>query len=279
MNRLMYIPAFAIIIAACTDNSKQVQQLQALHVQDSLLTRQAQQKDSAITSYVKTLDEIQNNIDSIKSKEKIITLAGKNGEPPHSVIDDIKALDARVVRENRKIYMLERKLKKEDKKDYDLQKMIKHLTAELAEKDAQIADLQTKLAQSNASLKTVTQQFDDSIMVIHKQREEIDAMRSVINTVYYAIGTEKELKKEGLITKEGKVIGLGGATELKSDLNIEHFTQADMTKLNAIPINGKLEKLLTNHPASSYNITGDTLHITNPASFWNQSKYLVIVIK
>lgn len=275
----MYIPAFAIVLAACSDNSKQVQQLQALHVQDSLLTRQAQGKDSAITSYVKTLDEIQNNIDSIKSKEKIVTLSGKNGEPPHNVVDDIRALDARVVRENRRIYYLERKLRKEDKKDYDLQRVIKHLTAELVEKDAQIADLQTKLAQSNTSLKTITQQFDDSIAVIHKQREEINAMRSVVNTVYYSIGTEKELKKEGLITKEGKVIGLGGATELKADINTEHFTQADMTKLNAIPLNGKLEKLVTNHPASSYKISGDTLHITDPASFWNQSKYLVIVIK
>jgi len=87
------------------------------------------------------------------------------------------------------------------------------------------------------------------------------------------------LKKEGLVTKEGKVIGLGGATELEAGLTTDHFTQADMTKLNAIPINGKLEKLVTNHPASSYNVSGDTLHITNPASFWNQSKYLVIVIK
>jgi chromosome segregation ATPase len=275
----MYISAFAIVLAACTDNSKQVQELQTLHIQDSLLTRQAQGKDSAITSYVKTLDEIQNNIDSIKSKEKILTLSGKTGEQPHSIVDEIKTLDQRIVWENRRIYQLERKLKKEDKKDYDLQKVIKHLTAELAEKDAQIADLQTKLAQTNASLKTVTQQFDDSITVIHKQREEIDAMRSTINTVYYTIGTEKQLKEENIVTKEGKVIGLGGATELQAGANNDHFTQVDMTKLNAIPLKGKFEKLVTIHPESSYNVSGDTLHIIDAANFWNHSKYLVIIVK
>lgn len=278
MNKLIYIAGFSTLLVACTDNSKQVQQLQALHAQDSLLTAQAQQKDSAIVSYVKTLDEIQNNIDSIKAKEKILTVSGSK-EPPQDIVSEIRALDEKVVKENRRVYLLERRLRKADKKDYDLQKVISHLTKELAEKDAQIADLQAKLSQSDASIKMLTQQFNDSIAVIHKQREEIDAMRSVVNTVYYSIGTEKELKKEGLITKEGKIIGLGGATELKPGFNTDHFTQADMTKLTAIALGGKLEKIISNHPADSYNVSGDTLKITNPTSFWSESKYLVIVVK
>jgi hypothetical protein len=278
----MYIPVAAILITACTDNSKQVQQLQALHAQDSLLTLQSQQKDSAIVNYVKTLDEIQNNIDSIKSKEKILSLS-KGGEPPHNIVADIRNLDERIVRENRRIYQLEKRLKKEDKKDAGLEKVIKHLTKELAEKDAQIGDLQTKLAASNASLQTITEQFNDSIAVIHKQREEISAMRSSINTVYYSVGTAKELKKEGVITKEGSIIGVGGATELKSGFDNSHFTEGDMTKLQDIAINGKFSRVITNHPAGSYKVSGskssDTLHIIDPASFWSESKYLVIVIK
>jgi len=282
MNKLMYIPLAAIIITACTDNSKQVQQLQALHLQDSLLTRQTQQKDSAITNYVKTLDELQNNIDSIKSKEKIVSMSD-GGEPPHNLVADIKALDSRIVRENRRIYQLERKLRKEDKKDLDLENVVKHLTKELAEKDAQIVDLQRELATSNSSLKTITEQFNDSIAVIHKQREEINAMRTMVNTVYYTIGTSKELKKQGIISKEGSIIGIGGATELKSDIDNSKFTQGDMTKLHVIPINGKFSRLITNHPAGSYKISGnknsDTLNITDLSAFWGESKYLVIVVK
>lgn len=277
MNKLIYIPVFALIMTACSDNSKQVQQLQALHIQDSLLTRQTQQKDSAIENYVKTLDEIQNNIDSIKSKEKILSVG--NGEKPANIVSEIRNLDERIVRENRRIYHLEWRLRKEDRKDYGLERVIKHLTKELAEKDAQIADLQTKLATSNSSLKMITEQFNDSITVIHQQREEISAMRSVVNTVYYYLGTEKKLKKEGIITKEGRVIGLGGATELKSGFNSSLFTEGDMTKLTAIPLNGKFGKLVTNHPSGSYKISGDTLHITDPTSFWSESKYLVVQIK
>lgn len=278
MNKLMYIPVVALLMTACTDNSKQVQQLQAMHVQDSLLTHQTQQKDSAIENYVKTLDELQNNIDSIKSKEKILSVTN-GGEPPHNIIADVKALDERIVHENRRIYILEKKLKKEDKKDVGLEKVIAHLTKELAEKDAQIADLQTKLSVSNNSLKAITEQFTDSIAVIHTQREEINAMRSSINTVYYTLGSMKELKKQGIITKEGSIIGLGGATELKNGFNNSYFTQGDMTELKDIPLNGKLSKLISNHPGTSYKISGDTLHIIDPSSFWSKSKYLVIVLK
>jgi hypothetical protein len=272
----------AVIITACSDNSKQLQQLQALSTQDSLLARQAQQKDSAIVSYVKTLDEIQNNIDSIKAKERIVSMS-KGGEPPHNIIDDMKALDARIVWENRKIYLLEKKLKKEDKKDIDLDKVIKHLTKELAEKDAQIADLQKKLSESDASLRTITIQFNDSISVLHKQREEMDAMRTVVNTVYYTLGTSKELKKHGIVSKEGSIIGIGGAMELKSDVNGAYFVEGDIRRLLSIPLSRKFERLITTHPSGSYKVSGrnnsDTLQITDPASFWSESKYLVIEVK
>ncbi len=281
MNRLFYIPIIAVIMTACSDNSKQIQQLQALSRQDSLLALQAQQKDSSIVSYVKTLDEIQNNIDSIKEKEKIVSLSG--GEPPHNIIDDIKTLDSRIVRENRKIYQLEKKLKKEDKKDEDLQNVIKHLTKELAEKDIEIASLQRKLAESDASLKMVTQQFNDSIALIHRQREEMNAMRSVVNTVYYTMGTSKDLRKHSIITKEGSIIGIGGAKELNPDVDNSNFIKVDMTRLRSIPLDNKFEKLITSHPSGSYKISGsnnsDTLYINDPPSFWSESKYLIIEVK
>ncbi|HXP50162.1 MAG TPA: hypothetical protein VN922_09425 [Bacteroidia bacterium] len=281
MNKLVYIAIAAVTITACSDNSKQVQQLLALSRQDSILTRQAQQKDSSIVSYVKTLDEIQNNIDSIKAKEKIVSLSG--GEPPHSVIDDIKILDSRIVWENRKIYQLEKKLKKEDKKDIDLQNVIKHLTKELTEKDGQIAELQKKLAESDAALKTISQQFNDSIVVIHRQREEINAMRSMVNTVYYTLGTSKDLRKHGVITKEGSIIGIGGARELNPDVDNSNFVKGDMTRLHSIPLDRKFVRLVTSHPSGSYKVSGnknsDTLYINDTPSFWSESKYLVIEVK
>jgi chromosome segregation ATPase len=282
MNKVFFALITAIVLVACNDDSKQqLQQLQTVMKQDSIMAGRTQQKDSEIVSYVKTLDEIQNNIDSIKAKEKIITASGN--EPPHTIINDIKLLDSRIVMENRRIYQLEKKLKKEDKKDADLEKVIKHLTKELAEKDVQIADLQTKLAESNTSLKNITSQFNDSIAVIHKQREEISAMRSLVNTVYYTSGTFQELKKQGVITKEGSIAGIGGAAKLTANVNESVFAKSDMNGLKFIPLRRKFRKMVTNHPTDSYKISGlgllDTVYINDPVSFWYKSKYLVIEVK
>ena len=281
MNTLKYMLIASVFFTACSDNSKQMQQILALSAQDSIMVQLAKQKDSAIVSYVKTLDEIQNNIDSIKVKEKILSVSGN--EPPKSIIEDIKTLDNRIVFENKKVFQLEKRLKKEDKKDADLEKVIQHLTKELVEKDSQIAELQTKLSESNASLKRITAEFNDSIAVIHRQREEISAMRSAVNTVYYMLGTFKDLKKHGIITKEGSIIGIGGASELKTGFNNTSFARADMTKLHDILLQHKFSKLITTHPLDSYKISGtgnsDTLHITDPMAFWSESKYLVIEVK
>ena len=61
----------------------------------------------------------------------------------------------------------------------------------------------------------------------------------------------------------------------------DYFTTADMRKLRDIPFDSKKAKLLTKHPAGTYEMQKDnegyiTLVITNPESFWSLSRYLVV---
>src|SRR6185312_9368857 len=247
------------------------------------LAAQSQKKDSAISSYITAFNDIQDNLDSIKAKEKIVS-AKTPGEPlSTNAVADIKALDKLIIKNKREINRLEARLKKMNTKDAGLEKMVAKLTKEVTEKDAEIAELQAKLAAANASLATLTQQFNDSVTVINKQRAEINAMRIEVNTVYYAVGTTKELKEKGLIDKKGGVLGIGRTAELNPEVSTSSFTKGDMVTLHTIPLNGSFLKLITNHPASSYKITGsgksDTLQITDAPSFWSESKYLVITIK
>ena len=99
------------------------------------------------------------------------------------------------------------------------------------------------------------------------------------NTVYYAIGTNKELKKNGLLEKKF----LGQTQVLKGDFNSNYFTRADKRTLNSIPTGGKKFKIWSNMPADSYTIVNDangmeTINITNAEKFWSLSPYLVIQI-
>ncbi len=135
MRTIVCIGILSVMLAGC-NNSEQEQQLKTLAARDSALMVQAQQKDSTISAYVRSINAIQDNLDSIRSKEKVLRMDGAEGNSATgNTIAEIKSLDKLIVKNHREIYSLEKKLKKANKKDADLEKLVEHLTKELAEKD------------------------------------------------------------------------------------------------------------------------------------------------
>lgn len=103
-----------------------------------------------------------------------------------------------------------------------------------------------------------------------------------LNTAYFCFGTSKELRDQGVISKEGGFIGLGKTTVLSDDFNQEYFTKIDITLETKIDLMTEDAKVVTNHPKGSYELVKnddvvEKLKITNPKEFWSASKYLVIV--
>jgi hypothetical protein len=230
------------------------------------------------------MNDKQSNLDENKAREKILTVHGQNEEnSTGSAIEDIKAIDNLIIKSNREIAALHLKIKKMNTKDAEMEAMVERMTNQIAEKDTEIAVLQSSLANVNNSYSEITRQFNDSIAVLQNQNARVYTLVNTMNTVYYAIGTEKELKANKVITKSGGFIGIGKNTELTPDNNTSYFTKTDLTKLNVIPLNAKFKKILTTHPAESYKITGDkkadSLVITDQSAFWSENKYLVIAVK
>jgi len=281
MKTLFYISIAALAVTGC--NNKQEQQIKSLSTQDSALMRQSGQKDSTILAYVKSMNDIQDNLDSIKNAEKILSVNTNGFEHRKSAVEDIKSINNQLLKYHREIYALENKLRKIDSQNKEIKKMENHLSEELAEKDSGIAVLQKELAGKNDSLRNIMHQFNDSMVVIDRQNGTISRMTTEMHTIYYAVGTTKDFKKNGVITKEGGFVGIGRTAAVNPDLNTTYFTKADMTNLNVIPLNNKFEKIITTHPASSYTVTNnhtsDSLIIKDPTAFWSASKYLVVVVK
>jgi hypothetical protein len=281
MKILMCISIAMLVMDGC--GNKQAKQIESLAMNDSALMKENAQKDSSIIAYVKAMNEIQDNLDSIKVAENILSVNTMGNESKKNIVGDIRRINIQLLKYHREIYSLERKLKLVDSQNRELQKLEGHLARELAEKDSGIAVLQVKLAKMNDSLVSVIKQFNDSMVVINTLNGKINNMTTEMNTVYYAIGTTREFKKHGVITKEGGFAGIGRTDEVKKDLNTTYFTRADMEKLMVIPLLSRFEKLLSNHPASSYTVTdnhkSDSLIIKYPGLFWSISKYLVVVVK
>ena len=284
MKKLFYLIALLPLAFGCGGNK---QQEGVLSAEDSLRAVSGGQQvrihdqDSSIQSFIIGFNEIQDNLDIIKAKEKIVTNASKDSETRKSkeeqIVADIQAIYDIMNKNKSKLAAMRSQLKSSNKKNDELEKFINRLTAEMEAKDAQIGDLKTQLEQLNVAMTNLNISYQEAT-------QESAVKTEKLNTAYYAFGTSKELIKNGVLTKAGGFIGMGKSQKMKEDFNKTYFTKVDITTTNTIALAAKKAKLITTHPAGSYKIEGadgkaEKLTITNAEEFWSTSKYLVIVVE
>ena len=278
---LLLIPVF--VASSCgREAKKKAEELQART--DSLMN-QTMQKDEAINEFVRSINDIQSTLDTIKMKENVINLSTeRGGELKQTAKDqiktDIQTIYSMMLKNKYQLAKLSKKLKAANMKVDELQKMVSRLEQDVTSKTAQLADLRDKLAKMNikfedASLKidTLTKTVAQQGEKINDQTQTIAAQEEALNTAYYVIGTSKDLKKNGVV-KKGDVL---------ADFNKELFTKIDIRKTTEIRILSKKAKILSSHPSTSYKFTGDkkviqSLQILDYKAFWSNSKYLVIMV-
>ncbi len=240
------------------------------------------EKDSVINNFLSSFNEIQSNLDEIKRKEEVITVSKIAGAEQlnankDQIVNDINAIKDLMQSNKNRIASLQQKVKNANFKSEALQKLIDRLTNDVKLKDEQIAELQSKLENANVAFKDLLGQYD-------QKTQELDQATDKMNTVYYAYGTSKELKTNGVTSKSGGFIGLGKSTTLATDFNKNYFTKSNTKDLKTIALNAKKAKVLSSHPSSSYKLNAkdkkiENLEITNVDEFWSASKYLVIEIE
>ena len=236
------------------------------------------EKDAVIQELVSSFNEIQENLNTIKEKEKIISKVTSDGDvksKEDQIKEDIQSIYDLMAKNKDRIGSLSKKLKNSKLQIDGLEKMIENMQATLSLKDSEIEELKTKIEGLNVELSNLTTNYK-------AVENESNQKTEIINTAFYAIGTFKELKENNVITKEGGIIGLGKTTKLSSDFNKEYFTKINIEKTTSINLGAKKIKILTTHPSNSYKLIGEKpigkLEITNTKEFWSASKYLVIIL-
>ena len=272
-----------LFLSGCGNGKNEAEQTR----EDSLktvaknLSFQVVAKDTAILGFIRAFNEIQDNLDVIKEKEKMLTTAGQKGELDQNkkdqIIGDIQAIYDLMVKNKQKLSAMNKKLKKANLKIDEFEKMIAHLSDVIVQKDVEIGELKSELEKMNIQLTEVTMNYEAAQQVLEEKTEKL-------NKAFYAFGTSKELLAQGVITKEGGFIGIGKAAKLKDDFNKSYFTQIDASETTSIPLVCKKAKLITTHSEGSYKLEGaegkiEKLTITNAEEFWSTSKYLVVVVE
>ena len=245
-------------------------------------------KDSLINAVFADINAISENLALIKSRENLITVAGESegGRRPVEEIDnDIKAID-RLLRENRaKIESLQRsaaQLRKANLRIDGLEKMIADMNRQLAEKKAEVEQLRESLGRMGDEVKSLTEEVAVRSAEVENLSGEKVELQNQLNTVYYIVGAEKELRDAQIINKQGFI---GRTLTVGRNSNFDSFTMTDSRLLSEVPVGQKKATLVTSHPEGSYELVTDAnkvvekLIITDPVRFWESSKILIISCK
>lgn len=286
MKKLFTVFMVAAIFASCT-NKEQEEKIKQLEQDNLKLQEQIGGDANTINDFVNAYNEIQYNLDSIKAKEGIITANTANGvemgaDRKEQITQDIQLIYELSLKNRKKIDELNKKLKDEKGYTGNLKKMIENLEKQLAERDAQINVLKDELAKLDIVVENLTAQVDMLATESEQKSKMIEEKVSELNTGYYIIGTEKNLKEAQIITKEGGFIGMGKTANINKDFDEGAFNKIDITKTSSIVLKSKKAKIVTDHPSTSYTLHGDKKHVDSLSindykAFWRSSKYLVIV--
>lgn len=277
----------ALLLSSCA--GKDDKKIQEDSMKIATLTEEYNEATSFNDSLMLLMGDIYTGLDSINAQEGLLYNmgSGDNTDRRAEIRQNLANIKARLNANKQVLDQMQAKLDASGNQNAVLNKTITQLKQRLESQDKKIADLETQLATAREEITNLSNQVTETQEQVKtetaaKEQAQAEAAASdaAANTVYYAIGTNKELKKNGLLEKKF----LGQTKVLKGDeINLGYFTKVDKRNLKSIPTNSKKVKIWTSVPQESYRIVENadktkTINILNPNEFWKYSPYLVIQV-
>jgi predicted RNase H-like nuclease (RuvC/YqgF family) len=197
------------------------------------------------------------------------------GTSRDQVLAQIAFLKAGIERTKDRIEELERNLHKSGVKVTSLQRMVASLRQTLAEKEAKVAELTTQVDTLQTRVADLNTEVED-------QQQEIQDKQREMATVFYAIGTKKELIDQGVVVSKGGVLGFGKTLKPSGTFTDAAFISLDTDEANVIRVPAKTARVISSQPVTSYVLepAGEDqmeLRIVDPKEFC-KVKHVVIVM-
>lgn len=275
-----------LLMYSCGNSNSEIMRL--VEERDSL--RQVNMNQSEILySYGKTLETLNETLDSIAYHENMM-FVNINSEMPVTR-DDVKhnlmRFESVLKMQNEKISRLEHQLAASNDSNALALNLITHLKGQLNAKNIQIAQLKEELENKNVDIARLQEQVESQRLTIDtqtttinelnrrtkRQEEALARQDAMLNNGYVLVGSKEDLRRKGIL-RNGKIVA-------DAALDRSKFAQVDIREWREVSFSAKRPRILTNIPASSYEITTTgnqyfTLTVKNPADFWRISSYLVI---
>lgn len=275
--------SLALLLYGCKEYKAPVANRPTVAKDDSL-QQIISQRDTQINNMMATMNEIQEGFNEISEAENRVNLIqdDERADKASQIKEDIKFIADRMQQNRELIKKLQGQLRDSDFKSQELKKVIANMLRQLDEKDQQLQQLRAELDAKNihiAELDETISNLNNNVTELKSESDEksqiINNQETQLNTAWYVFGTRPELKDQRILM---------GDKVLQQNFNKNYFTKIDIRVTREIKLYSKSARLLTSHPAGSYELTRDnnkmyTLAITNPQLFWSTSKNLVVVVK
>ncbi len=274
----------ALLAALFSGSCVRRQVVETVETQRDSLAGVVEAKDSLLNAFFADFNSIAENLALIKSRENLLTVeADGEGErrPAQEINDDIAAID-RLLQENKaRVAALQQtsaRLRAANLRIEELDRTIAVLNSQLLEKSAEIDRLRGELEQRGTEVAALTETVAARGVEIESLHEEKTTLENRLNTVYYIVGAERELRDAQIITKQGFI---GRTLTAGNNGQLESFTVADARLLTEIAVGHKRVTLVTPHPEESYRLEMsekivERLVIIDPVRFWDSSKILIV---
>lgn len=272
----------AIGFMSCDGESKSSLKMQV----DSLTTKLEEQAED-LSYYQDCLDIVSDGLDSIAAADSSLMMVTGNKEgtiSKESIRENLAAYADMLARQHERIQNLENELSGNKRELSKMKQLLAYLNKQIAEKDATIKSLNEQLDQKNFDINKLKEEVGrlnvtnaDLTNTVKQQDEAITVAQEMLNEAYYIVGTNKELKKQGVLSKK-----FLGKAQMNSDVDVSAFKKIDIRQVTQIQVDSKNAKILSSHPSNSYSIRVDkankssVITILDEVAFWSLTRYLVI---
>ncbi len=289
MKKIAYLFVIIMVFASCGQGKKA--EVDRLKAENDSLQHAKIMLEQEVNDYFSTLNEVQQNIEKIKSAQNVLSVKPLSENTPedvrNKVTEDMAYINEMIRTNKQELEDLRTKLKRSSFKLDDVEKTLAQLTKQLNEESAKVARLQITIMKKDSvitKLGTAVDSLGKNVEELASQNEEkqgvIKEQDQAINSAWYAIGSRKELRDNKIVTSDGI---FSAQKVLQADFNKNYFVKVDARNTRSIPLYSTSKaRILTNHSKTSYTLEKENenyvLVITNPAEFWSVSKYLVVEV-
>lgn len=207
-----------------------------------------------------------------------------HGQTIHDkVLTRITAIKESIARTKDRINDLDAKLKHNGIRIASMKRMIESLRQSAIYKEQKIAQLSTQIDTLQTRVTGLHYEIQGQQEQLAKNQEELTQKQRELATIYYTMGTKKELTQAGVVQPSGGLLGVGKSLKVSGMFEEASFSplNTDEEQVIRIPAHKGKVQVLSAQPPSSYSlqIVGKDmveLHILDRNEF-RKIKHLVIL--